>query len=494
MRNRYFTFAFVAREASLLPTPLLERCLVLFARAIRPCGVLFLTISVACAPLDRATPQHAGPVTVEGAHGTLSVSQSAAVVANAVADAPDPAATNALVSLMENLSDEPLYKDNSVGLLVDGPATYDAMLGAVRAAQRYIHVEMYIIGDDEVGRTFAKLLIEKAQQGVAVRVLYDSIGSWEASAGFFDRMREAGIEVIAFGSANPLGGGNPLKVNNRDHRKILIVDGEAAFAGGLNIDKNYSNSSGGSGVPGSSSNSGGASRSKRPERGWRDTDVVVQGPAVMAFAQLFRENWVRSGGVIPESLDDGTPRAHGHELVRVLSAVGGDGEVSPIRTAYQLAIERAAQRVWITQPYFTPDKAFLASLKNAAQRGVDVRIIVPATSDSTVVLHSSRYHYGPLLESGVRIFEHRDAMLHAKTAVVDGIWSTVGSSNLDYRSFLHNDEVNAVIVGDDFGKQLETRFEADQAASGEITLSQWRKRGPLSRIKEFCANAIAYWL
>jgi cardiolipin synthase len=453
-----------------------------------------MTSSIACAPLDRSTPQHAGPVTVEGAHGTLSASQSAAVVAKAVSDAPDPTATNALVALMENLSDEPLYKDNSVGLLVDGPATYDAMLAAVRAARRYIHVEMYIIGDDEVGRTFSKLLIEKAQHGVAVRLLYDSIGSWEASEGFFDQMRESGVEVIAFGSANPLNGGNPLKVNNRDHRKILIVDGEAAFTGGLNIDKNYSSSSGGSSSPGSSSTSGGGSHSKKPERGWRDTDVVVQGPAVTAFVQLFRENWERSGGVIPESFDDGTSRAHGHELVRVLAAVGGDGEVSPIRTAYELAIEKAAQRVWITQPYFTPDSAFLTSLENAARRGVDVRIIVPATSDSTVVLHSSRYHYGPLLESGVRIFEHHDAMLHAKTAVVDGIWSTVGSSNLDYRSFLHNDEVNAVIVGDDFGKQLETRFEVDQAASGEITLAQWRKRGPISRIKEFCANAMAYWL
>ena len=135
MRNCYFTFAFKASEASLVPTPLLERCLVFFACVIRPSGVLLMTIAIGCAPLDRSTPQHPGPVTVEGAHGTLSTSQSAAVVANAVADAPDPTATNALVGLMENLSDEPLYKDNSVGLLVDGPATYDAMLAAVRAAR-----------------------------------------------------------------------------------------------------------------------------------------------------------------------------------------------------------------------------------------------------------------------------------------------------------------------------------------------------------------------
>ncbi len=408
--------------------------------------------------------------------------QSDAVVAKAVANAPDPGATHALVSLMEHLSDEPLYKDNSVGLLVDGPATYDAMLAAMRAARRYVHIETYIVGDDEVGRTFAELLIEKAHEGVAVRLIYDAIGSREASEGFFDRMREAGIEVIEFGSANPLDGGNPLKANNRDHRKILIVDGEAAFTGGLNIDKNYSNSS------------GGGSHTRKSERGWRDTDVVVQGPAVTAFEQLFRETWERCGGVIPDSFDEGTPRAHGTELVRVLAAVGGDGKVSPIRTAYQLAIEAAAERVWITQPYFTPDKAFLESLKAAAMRGVDVRIIVPAASDSTVVLNSSRYHYAGLLQSGVRIFEHRDAMLHAKTAVVDGIWSTVGSSNLDYRSFLHNDEVNAVIVGDDFGKQLESRFEADLAGSKEITPAQWSKRGPISRLKHFCANVIAYWL
>ena len=479
----------MANEASLVPTPLLERCLGLFAAPER-LGLL-MTICIACTPLDQAQPpRQTGPVTVEGAHGEVSATQGAALIAHAVADAPDPKAANSLVTLMESLSDEPLYKDNAVRLLVDGPATYDAMFGAVHAARRYIHCEVYIIGDDDVGRTFAKLLVHKAQQGVAVRLLYDSIGSWEASQGFFDRMREAGVEVIAFGSANPLAGGNPLKVNNRDHRKILVVDGEAAFTGGLNIDKNYASSSGG----GSGGGSSGSSGTKKSERGWRDTHVVVQGPAVAGFEQLFRTNWERSGGVFPESFDDGTPRAQGKELVRVLSAVGGDGKVSPIRAAYELAIEKAAARVWITQPYFTPDKAFLASLQDASERGVDVRIIVPATSDSTVVLYSSRYHYSPLLESGVRIFEHRHAMLHAKTAVVDGIWSTVGSSNLDYRSFLHNDEVNAVIVGDDFGKQLEASFDADQTASEEITLADWRKRGPISRAKEFCANVIAYWL
>lgn len=473
----------MASEASLVPTPPSREASAFFQRLHFPRGVcltILAMLSIACVSLDNTPPKPA-PVTVEGAHGTLSTAQGDAVVANAVADAPDPEATHALVSLMEHLSDGPLYKDNSVGLLVDGPATYDAMLATIHAARRYVHIEMYIVGDDDVGRTFAKLLIEKAREGVAVRLIYDAIGSWEASESFFDRMREAGIEVIEFGSANPLNGGNPLKANNRDHRKILIVDGEAAFTGGLNIDKNYSSSS------------GGGSR-KKSERGWRDTDVVVQGPAVAAFAQLFRETWTRCGGVIPDSFDEGTPRAHGKELVRVLAAVGGDGKVSPIRTAYQLAIEAAVERVWITQPYFTPDDAFLESLQAAALRGVDVRIILPATSDSTVVLNSSRYHYAALLQAGVRIFEHREAMLHAKTAVVDGIWSTVGSSNLDYRSFLHNDEVNAVIVGDDFGRQLESRFEADQDASKEITSAQWSKRGPISRVKHFCANVIAYWL
>ena len=502
--------------------------------------VLTSLFCVGCTSIAPA-PAHPEPVRVSDARGTLPAARSAAAVARAVEASPDPASMQALMELMQTLSTEPLYKDNKVGLLVDGPATYAAMLDALRGARHYINLEMYIIGDDEVGRTFSHVLKQKAAQGVKVRLLYDSVGSREASDAFFDDLRNAGVEVIPFNPINPLEGGHPLKINNRDHRKVLVVDGQTAFTGGLNIDRNYSSGSspGGSSASGHSGESSGTSglssrsttdgastvptafstsderdggtypdgsahsthsesgsvsseKSQRGKPGWRDTDIVVQGPAVAALEDAFRDSWQRAGGTM--DIETVEPTAHGQDLVRILSSVGGDGTVSPIRTAYELAFDNASSRVWITQPYFAPDKALLESLRDAVKRGVDVRLILPSTSDSAVVLNGARYHYTGLLEGGVRIFESNDSMLHAKTAVIDGVWSTVGSSNLDYRSFLHNDEINAVILGKSFGAQLEGRFEIDQAASTEITLADWKRRPLLDRVKQFFSHVFAYWL
>ena len=435
-----------------------------------------------CVPLAIGPPPREAPIVVAGASGVLSTVQSEAMVERAVATAPDPDAMRELVALTESLNDGPLYKDNEVRLLVDGPATYSAMLDAVRTAQREIDIETYIIGDDRVGRMFADALEEKAAAGIAVRVLYDSVGSWEAS-GLLDEVRRAGVEAIAFNPANPLRGGNPFKLNNRDHRKLLIVDDTVAFTGGMNINRKYSiASAGGSGTQHSSQ-----------KTGWRDTDIVVRGPAVAGFARLFRDNWRHAGGTI-DHLPDTPPTAAGHDLVRILASVGGDGAVSSIRIAYELAIDKATRRVWITQPYFGPDPALVGALTNAVARGVDVEIILPSRCDSSVVLANSRYYYDRLLEGGIRVFESTDTMMHAKTAVIDGVWSTVGSSNLDYRSFLHNDEVNAVVVGAAFGAQMEQRFGLDRAASREITPAEWRKRSVLSRTGEYVAHAFAYWL
>ncbi len=474
--------------------------------------VLAAIVGAGCAPLATVPPMPTEPPVVTGAFGALPASQSAMMIANAVAEAPDPASMRELVALMQTLSDEPLYEGNTVDLLVDGPATYDAMLDAVRGARRFVHLEMYIFGDDEVGRAFAAVLEQKAAEGVQVRLLYDDIGSVEATARFFDKLRAAGVQVIAFNPINPFDGGNPLKINNRDHRKILVVDGDTGFTGGLNVDENYSSRSksgrarsSGSASGGSSSggaefhagangsfSDGGSSGSSSQQAGWRDTDVVVRGPAVTALEHTFRENWRRSGGDEPD--DDVTPARRGDELVRILTSVGGDGAVSPIRLAYEAAIEKASARVWITQPYFAPDRRFLDALRDAVARGVDVRLVLPSKSDSQLVLNSARYHYTRLLKGGVRIFESNDTMLHAKTAVVDGIWSTVGSSNLDFRSFLHNDEVNAVVLGPEFGAQLERQFRLDQAASTEIALASWAKRGVTARAKELFSHLFAYWL
>ena len=438
-------------------------------------------LCAACVPLAHV-PSDAGAVTVEGASGRLSHSQGAAVVARAVARAPDPQKARKLVALMETLGSEPLYKDNEVELLVDGPATYRAMIEAIQSARRFIDLETYIFNDDKIGRMFSDLLIERASTGVHVRVLYDSIGSIGAPDHFFERMRDAGAEVIAFNPANPIAGGNPFKVNNRDHRKLLVVDDEVAFTGGVNIDRKYSTSSGGDPSRGHG----------RGRGGWRDTHIRISGPAVEGCRLLFLANWQRAGGRVP----DGSPAPYekrGDQLVRMLSAVGGQGEQSPIRLAYELAIDNASERAWITQPYFAPDRDFLHTLARAAKRGVDVRIMLPSTSDSAIAQHSSRYRYLGLLKAGVRIFESRDAMVHAKTAVIDGIWSTVGSSNLDYRSFIHNDEANAIVVGAKFGDEMEALFRADLDNSDEITLEAWSHRSYWQRFEEWLANLATYW-
>jgi cardiolipin synthase len=456
------------------------------------CAALAALLScVSCTTLSTGPPPKESPIVVSGAAGVLSKADSEAAVDRAVANAPEPDAMHDLIALTESLDVGPLYKDNAVGLLVDGPQTYSAMLESVRAARHEIDVEMYIIGDDPIGQKFADALAKKAADGVAVRVLYDSIGSWEATGHFFEDMRNSGIDVRSYNPPNPLTGGNPLKINNRDHRKLLIVDDVVAFTGGMNINRKYSSaSSGGSGKSGGSGSSGARASQNS---GWRDTDIVVRGPAVVGFGRIFRENWQRAGGTIDDPPDP-PPKKAGHDLVSILASLGGDNTVSSIRVAYELAIDKATRRVWITQPYFGPDPALIEALKNAVARGVDVQIILPSRSDSAIVLANSRYYYTKLLDAGVRVYESNDTMMHAKTAVIDGIWATVGSSNLDYRSFLHNDEVNAVVIGTGFGAQMEKQFGIDRDASREITADAWRKRSWFGRAKEYASHAFAYWL
>ena len=442
------------------------------------CGAVAACVTIGNAP---STPS---PVTVSGAKGAVSQASGDATVARTVADSPDPQAIERLESLMETVSDEPLFKDNEVRLLVDGPETYAAMLTAIGAAKENVHLETYIFNEDVVGDRFADALLEKRAAGVEVRIIYDSLGSRESSPEFFDRMRKGGIQLVEFHPVNPAKGGNPLNANVRDHRKLLVVDGETAFTGGVNLDRNYSSSS---------------VLRRRPQKaaaGWRDTHIAIRGPAVAGFQRLFLSNWKEGNGPPPEDESKLFPKpvARGKNLVRVLSSLGGEGNVSPIRMAYGYAMEAASERIWITQSYFGPDPDFLETMTTAAGRGVDVRIIVTGFTDSPTLLNISRSCYEQLLQAGVKIYESSDVMLHAKTAVIDGVWSTVGSSNLDYRSFIHNDEVNAVIVGEDFGTSMETMFSKDMALSTPITLEQWEKRPLFDRMKEKLSRMFQYWL
>jgi len=442
--------------------------------------VLAVAIVSGCS-VRGATRDDDGIVIVDG-QGELSKNGSERHVAK-MREQTDSEVLTSLVVSVSALSKTPLYKNNHVDLLIDGPETYRSMLAAIENARHHIFMETYIFANDEAGRMFASLLAKKSMDGVTVKVIYDSLGSMESEEDFFSIMEESGIELIEFNEVNPIEGGNPFKLNNRDHRKLLVVDNDVAFTGGINLSSTYSSQSTGKPKP------------KPVDTGWRDTHVAIRGPAVQGFEEIFIKHWrALTEETIPASPNAPLDANLGQELVAILTADGGDGEGSPIFAAYIDAMEVAQSQIWITQAYFAPDKNFMTLLQRAAHRGVDVRILVPGLSDSGLVLNASRSRYKKLLEAGVRIYEVRNDLLHAKTAVIDHVWSTVGSSNLDYRSFSHNSEINAFILGSEFATQMEDQFELDIKNAEEIIASEWRQRSIFSKLTEKLSWTIEYWL
>ncbi len=420
---------------------------------------------------------------IAGAQGVVGRVEAAELVKEVATDAPDTGAFIKLISQVAALSDVPLFKDSRAELLIDGPITYQAMLGAIERAKRVIYLETFIFSDDEVGQQFANALLDKARDGIEVYVIYDSLGSADSDPGFFKTMKEAGIKIIEYHKINPLDGGNLLNVNERDHRKLMVVDGKVAFTGGVNISGTHSNSSPQGSFTGDIDN------------GWRDTHIQIFGPAVQGFQRMFQKHWVSQGGSKDVFQNHGiNPTTAGDELIAVLQTKGDDGKGSSIYTAYIEAMKAARNEIWITQAYFSPDRRFLDQLADAAQRGVDVRVLLPGITDSSLVLHASRSRYGDLLRAGVKVYERTSSVLHAKTAVIDGVWSTVGSSNLDYRSFLHNDEINAVIFGTGFAEQMKGQFMADIKDAKPIMLKQWKKRPAKDRLKEVFSRLLQFWI
>lgn len=383
-------------------------------------------------------------------------------------------------------TDSPLVLDNKLVLLQDGPATYKAMFKAMRAAKDHINLETYIFEDDEIGRQFADLLLLKQAAGVQVNLIYDSVGCINTPREFFTRLSDAGINVLEFNPVNPFSvRKKKWMLNNRDHRKLLIVDGRVAFLGGINISETYSSS------PFSRSKN---KKNGKPQAGWRDTHLQIEGPAVAKFQKLFIDTWAKQHGN-PLAKKTYFPKLtkKGGEIVRAIGSSFSE-PYSQIYFTLLSAIGNAEQRVYLTNAYFVPDPKLLDALINAARRQVDVRLILPSHTDSWAVFHAGRSHYHDLLSAGVRIYERRGAVMHAKTAVIDGVWSTVGSTNLDWRSFLHNDELNAVALGRNFAEQMEVMFSQDLAESKPIELSKWKRRPFRFRVLEWIARLGEYWL
>ena len=386
------------------------------------------------------------------------------------------------MAVMESVTESPLTKGNKVTLLADGPATYAAMFAAIEKAKDHVNIEMFIIDDEETGLKFADLLLQKQAEGVQVHLIYDSVGNIKTSAAFFQRLRDGGIQVLEFNPLNPLKTPEQWDLTHRDHRKILIVDGKVAIIGGINISEVYSS----------------GSRKRKPSEKapihWRDTDIQIEGPAVAELQKLFLDTWLKQKG--PElSRQRYFPdlKEVGNALVRVVGST--PGETNRITfIVYVSAITFAEHSIHMTNSYFVPDDQIIKALTDAAKRGVDVKIILPGITDSLFALQAQRSYYSKLLKSGVKIYEHNTSLLHAKTAVIDKVWSTVGSTNMDFFSLLNNDEVNAVILSHEFAGEMEKMFAGDLADSKQIQWEEWRNRPLLPRIREWFVNLFGRWL
>ena len=383
----------------------------------------------------------------------------------------------------------PLVAGNRVTLLHDGPMVFRAMMAAIRGARHHINLEFFIVDPVGIGEEFAELLIEKRAEGVEINLIYDAVGSKDTPEAYFGRLRAAGVRVLEFRPLNPLNvddiaDWNP---NDRDHRKIVIVDGRTAFTGGVNLSASYGDRT---------TNKPGPRKEPGPVPGvpWRDTCVRIEGPAVAEFQKTFLAQWRAHGG---EELPDARffPKLpmQGDAVVHVIATEGTDGPPAFYETLLS-AIASATRRINLTEAYFAPPPAEIEALAAAARRGVKVRIVLPKITDQPKVVYASRTNYQTLLDAGVEIYERRDVVLHAKTVSIDGVWSSVGSANLDYRSILFNDEDIAVVLGREFGDAMAALFEEDVARSDRIDPERWAERPFGDRIKEWVARLIQYWL
>ena len=414
----------------------------------------------------------------ENARGPISAKRSAAIFAELKRRSGNLDILDKQMALEQAISDSPLTLGNQVTLLQDGSATYAAMFSAIAQARDHINLESYIIEDDAIGQAFATALLAAQARGVQVNLIYDSVGGFNTPKVFFERLSLAGIAVLEFNPINPLQAKGAWLINNRDHRKLLIVDGRTVFLGGINISNVYSS---GSVVtrPG---------KSVQSPVAWRDTDLQIEGPVVAEFQKMFLETWRKQHGpALADKAYFPALTAQGKDIVRAIASTPDD-PYSQIYLTLISAIGNAEKYVHLTNAYFVPDPQLLSALTSAAARGVAVKLVLPSHSDSELVFHAGRAHYDGLLKGGVQIYELQGELLHSKTAVVDGVWSTVGSSNLDWRSFLDNDEVNAVILGREFAAQMQAMFEKDLAASIRITPQAWAQRPLEYRLKEWLAQ------
>lgn len=426
--------------------------------------------------------QVASKVQVTGQRGRLGAAARAQMLARLGAQG-NADVLNRHLQAMGRFGEVDLYAQNDASLLVDGPATFASMFQAIEQARQAVLLQSYIIEDSDIAQRLSELLVRKRGEGVEVRVMYDALGSIGSATAFFDILRAAGIPTCDLHPVNPLSRPGYWDIVNRDHRKILTVDRLVGYTGGINVSAVYA------------SGSFGGSKQRKvaadgADNGWRDTQIRLRGPAVTALDDMVRRTWQDQGckgDLPPLASATAAPGTAGRHVVRIVPA-SPDQPYSEVYALLLDAIDTSTRSVRLTMAYFAPGQEMIDALSDAAQRGVDVQLILPSVSDFSPVLHAGRSHYSRLLAAGVKLYELQDAVLHAKTAVIDGVVSTVGSSNMDWRSFTGNHEVNAVVFGEDFGDAMNSMFQRDLAASTPVTAEAWARRPLVQRTKETLAR------
>jgi len=373
-----------------------------------------------------------------------------------------------LIHLMLNNNRSLLTSDNKIDLLVNGKQTFPAMLDSIASATNYIHLESYRIEPDTLGTGFRELLERKAREGVKVRVIFDDVGSWNIHKPYLREMRASGVQIFPFMPVRFPSFSS--KINYRNHRKILVVDGRVGFVGGLNIADKYLHG--------------------LPDLGpWIDTHLKLEGEAVAALDRVFISDWdfVSGAELKPESFLKHVIKTGNRCLVQVASS-GPDTDWATIMQVYFSAIATAKSSIYLTSPYFSPDESILTALKTAALSGVDVRMIFPKHSDSIISNWNTRSYITELLEAGVRIFLYENGFIHSKYLLVDSVFSSVGSPNVDVRSFDLDFEVTALIYDQEFAARLGVLFEEDLENCKEVVMPKWVKRRRRERYKESMAR------
>ncbi len=368
----------------------------------------------------------------------------------------NPGDLEALIPSLVGLTQGSLDKGNRVELLENGDGFFPLLMRDIAAARSSVHFETYIWWDGALAKQIAALLAAKAKEGVEVRLLVDASGGHKMSGETEKLMRKAGVRLAKF---HPVRISNLGRLNNRDHRKVMIIDGRIAYIGGHGIGDEWTGHA-------------------QDKKHWRDTALRIEGPVVNRMQGAFCENWIEETGEIPAGEKYFPPLPVAGPTAAHLAYTSPSGNVSAVQVLYYLAIKAAQREIIIQNPYLLPDDEAIDALEEAVQRGVDVKIMVPATdaTDSPIVQHASHHHFGTLLKRHVKLYEYKPTLLHQKIMIIDGVWSCVGSTNFDDRSFQLNDEISIGVIDRGIAAQLHAAFENDLRHARQRNFEEWQDR------------------